>query len=430
MGRRARQRAELELSVLEALVLAFGLVISVVTFVSYGRGLGLAAGAAGVALAAYVTRHRRWARTSLTTVAVLLGALALAVLVGAHFHNDHPAATVRPTWDRSPTDLASATEPEGLFPARPGLVCDAPPACGTGETPALDTLVFGDAGFPQGVRDERRFLRARVVLDPRTHLLEDLRPGHDPLRVTPGDTIEITGIVDNAATPGRAGSTAHGARALIELPSGSGMSHAVLSSVSAANAVPTAVSDSVTIESTMPIYLRYRLGSASVTRQGSPLYALPDQLVNTYRQNQLDRRQLAGHGVRLGCQEPDGNVPAGRACALEFRALFDVRYAATPHDVNGISGLDDAQMETAGRVNGRAPVPLYWSPRWGSISDLSLNGGDEASVDCAIFGLHGTWYHLADAVSHPRHPELGLDTAFIPARAVTIMRGFVTECSR
>lgn len=395
--------------------------------------LGLAAAlvfCAGVAgIAAYGLAYRRRVAKWLTVAAALFGLLAGGVYISSYVGDGDGTMRLRAVREPWPTDVAAASEPEGFFPPRAGLRCNFAPTCVTGDTPSLNALVFGDSGFPQGVADERRFLGARVVKEPGTHLLEDLRAARDPLAVRPGDTIEVSGVIDNAGAPGSTTATAHNVRALILLPAGSGTSHTVLSSVSASDAVPTGVSDSVGVMSTMPVYLRYRLGSASITHHDLAGYKLPDQLVNLYSPDRLDRRQLAGRGVAVGCQRPDGRLPGGRACAVEFHAFFDVRYAATSTTVNGISGVDDAPFETAGRVHGRGEVQLYWAPRWGAFSDLFIKGGSETLVDCAAYGPGGTWYHVPDAASHPRHPELGLDTAFIAAKDITITRGFVSECT-
>lgn len=374
----------------------------------------------------------RW-RLPLGMIAVA-SVIAIPVVLSISGHRSSPSVLVTQQWDRWPTDLASATDPSGFFPARPALRCNGPATCGTGGVPILNALVFGSGGFPQGIPDERRFLDAQVVRDPPVHLIDDLEPMHDPLRVSPGDTIAISGIIDNAGPPGTASATAREVRALIALPNGSGKDQSVLGEVSALNSNPSAVSDSVTLKSTVPIYLRYEPGTASITREGSPSYRLSDRLVTFYDPDHLDRRELAGHGVRVGCHGPNGVVPAGRSCALRYQALFDVRYAAVPEDVNGIGGILTPDFEIGdprGIVRGKDDVTLYWSPHYTAFSYLTVRGGSLVSIDCAVYPGDGSaWYHLPSAVNIGTRTIHGYDTAFIPGRDIVHLRNDPPDCTQ
>jgi hypothetical protein len=361
-------------------------------------------------------------------VAALVLTLAVAALLLVPDDRDGPSALAVRQWDRWPTDLASATDPTGFFPARPGLRCNGSATCGAGNVPVLNSLVFGAGGFLQGIPDERRFLDAEIVRAEPALPVEDLRPMHDPLRVAPGDRVEISGIADNAGTPGAATATARNVRALIALPEGNGTNQSVLSSVSALNSDPSAVSDSVRLMSKVPIYLRYEPGTASVSRVGSPSYRLPDRLITTYDPYRFDRRELAGHGVRVGCARSNGVLPSGRACALRYKAVFDVRYAAMPDNVNGVGAINSGTFEVGGTVRGKGDVWLYWSPRWGALSDLTARGGSFVYIDCFLSTKDSLWYHVSTAAPVGRGTTRGWDTAFIPARAIVGLHDVPSDC--
>jgi hypothetical protein len=393
---------------------AIAIISSIASITLFPTPATLACWAAIVGLVAW--RLGRW-RWTLGLGALALGVAALVTAVSAH----STGPTVQWQWDRTATDVASAVDPDGYFPPRPALVCATGTSCETGQRPLLNALRFGNGGFPQGVRDERRFLMARIVGQPPLYAITDLRAMRDPLRVAPGNEIEVAGIVDNAGDSSRPSTTARDLRVLLTLPNGAGTSHAILSSVSAPNADPAAVSDSVVITSRMPTYLRYRPGSAVVMGQGSVRYALPDEFLAFHAADGLDRRALAGHGARIGCSQPNGILPAGRDCAVRFEARFDVRYAASAIDVNGIGGTS-GYPEVIGTVRGHGEVPLYWTPHWSAISELTVPSGRIISIDCVLYTDTGTWYHVADAAKLRDGPINGYDTAFIPGHKVDVSR--------
>ena len=383
----------------------------------------LASCAAAAALVSVDERGRRRWMLRAGALALSLGAIVAAV------SDDDAGPVVRWQWDRAASDLASATDPVGYFPSRPGLVCTTGTACAAGERPRLNVLMFGNGGFPQGIRDERRFLMARIVPETPLYFTSDLGPMHDPLRVAPGDEIEVSGIVDNAGDRSDPASIARAVRVLLSFPEGAGTTHALLSSVSSPSAAPAAVSDSVLIESKAPTYLRYKPGSAVVLGpQGSVRYHLPDGFLAPYDADRLDRRTLAARGAPVGCSKPDGALPAGRSCAVRFQATFDVRYAASALDVNGIGGITQGFTEVTGVVHGDGYVPLYWAPRRSAMSDLDARSGRDVSIDCILFAGTGIWYHVADAAKLRDGAIYGYDTAFIPARNITHLRNSPNEC--
>jgi hypothetical protein len=396
---------------------AVGVIASLASFTLFPVPVALVCCAATAALVS-LDERRRWRQVlRVSALALTVGAIAAALLGSSR-------PTVRWHWDRSATDLASAADSVGYFPSRPALVCTTGTVCETGQRPLLNSLMFGNSGFRQGIRDERRFLMAGTVRQQLpVYLTSDLRPMHDPLRVAPGDEIEVAGIVDNAGDPASRTTTARDVRVLLAFPNGAGTRHALVGSVSIPLADPTAVSDSVAIESRAPTYLRYVPGSAVVVgQQGSVRYRLPDEFFAPYDADRLDRRALAGKGARVGCSRPDGIVPAGRGCAVRFAARFDVRYAASAIDVNGIGGIAQGFSEVVGTVRGRGEIPLYWAPHLSAVSYLGVRSGRVVSIDCVLYTGTSTWYHVADAAKLRDGPIYGYDTAFIRGRNVVDVR--------
>lgn len=417
-SRHARpRRVALELTPFEAIgIVGF---LAGLTVLPTPYALGWGAAAAGLAS---LNRARGWPwLLRASALALVVGAIGAAVLGSSR-------PTMRWHWEQSASDVASANDPVGYYPARPALVCTSGSLCEAGQRPLLNALVFGTS-FPQGIRDERRFLAARVIQQGLpAYITSDLSPVHDPLRVAPGDEIEVTGIIDNAGAGSEASATARYVRALLAFPEGAGIAHALLASVSSPSTNPTAVSDSVLIESRVPTYLRYEPGSAVVLAQHDSVhYELPDRFLAPYHPDHLDRRALAGHGARVGCSKPDGILPAGRSCALRFRARFAVRYAASAIDVNGLGGIAQGFSEVTGIVRGEDEIPLYWAPYRGDPSYFLPNGRDVA-IDCVLYTDTGRWYHVADVAKLRDGPIYGYDTAFIRGRNVVDIRNTPNDC--
>lgn len=361
---------------------------------------------------------------------LLLGAL-LSVVVSkpadrssASAERIWPLPSVRGGVDGVPPDAS-----EGFFPPRLARSCRIPALCATGTRPSINSLFFSGSAFPQSIRDERQFLLAkRIPAGEETPLTPETLS--DPLWVSPGDRIRVVAIVDNAGARAEPDAVARGVRALLVLPVGSGTTHVLLTSISTTNADPPLVSDSLVIRSREPTYLRYEKGSASVQRPGAAGYRLTDALVSTYRPP-VDRRRLAAGGVRLGCTRADGQIPGGRSCAFTYRATFEVRYAATSLNVNGLGRLKLAPFEVSGRLrSGSGATPLYWSPSWDSPTEYWVSDGTVAFLDCVIRRDGFTWYHLPDAEPNAGHRRRGFDTAFAPGSDVSLLRNTPPRCSR
>ena len=343
---------------------------------------------------------------------LVLAAAAVAVHL-TQTERDKPSrkapAQIAADWDRRMPDLGAVDRAAGFYPPRRGRICRVPSACSTGAVPSLNALVF-ENGSPQGVADQRRFLVAQKI----TFDHETIDRLLDPLNVTPGDSVRISGLVDNSARS----ATAEDVRALIALPPGSGKEHVVLSSVSAINASPTTVSDSVTLRSDVPVYLRLEKCCGYITRRNEPVSHLPTSLLAMYDPGALDRRDLAGRGARLGCRKRDGRVAAGRSCAFHYQAILSVRYAATADDINGIGPMESAAAEVTAKVRGKDEIFLSWAPKPDTESYLSVVGGTELTLDCELHAHGVNWYHVSDADQEDDEAK-GFDTAFLDGQSLT-----------
>lgn len=368
-----------------------------------------------------------------------LHCLAFALLCAAAYlaffqgHQDQPGEAQHSghhlqsgNWDSTQPELGAADGARGFYPARRVRICQVVATCATGPTAALDSLIFAEGGYLQGTSDERRFLAAQKVTP---H--EWVEPLHDPLIVKPGDVIRVSGLIDNSANrPGPSG-TAKGVRALIGVPPGSGKSITLLSSVSSINTVLASISDSVTIESRVPIFLAFEREPTLAIRPSSgpgaeeeEIYDLSPELVTRYVPNQLDRRQLAGRGVLVGCSHPNGLMPPGRACSLRFQVLFAVRYAATPEDTNSIAEIGYSPFNGASaRIRGGRSVSLFWGPEWGESTYIIVHKNHRVAADCRLRSKGTIWYHISNADGEV------YDSGFISCRRVAAVKGYLPTCS-
>ncbi len=326
-------------------------------------------------------------------------------------------------WSKATPQLTSPTSAFGVYPGRVARVCVVIASCSTGALPDLDALVFREGNVFQGVSDEREFLGAQEV---NTH--EKLHPMLDPLFVRPGETVRVSGVIDNAGAGKYA--IADGVRALITIPPGFGKRLIILAAVSSPSTLPTLITDSVTLWSTDPIYIRYEPGTAYATRNTEEVYKLPNSLVTEYDPKELDRRLFAGQGPLVGCRKADGVMPPGRTCALRFQAVFKVGYAAIEEDTNGLTtGLDSAAAETTVRVRNLEELYFSNAPEPGTAMEREPpKPGSRLPVDCQLRGHDGTtWYHVA---SIEEDSNEGFETGFIEGRQVTPPSHQPEECER
>jgi len=412
----------------DALITAIGVVSAIVSLQALS-GATLLAALGGIFLTAGFLIPRHILRLCLWALGIALVLAASATLVAGRSAEDEPAdgQTERKesAWGTSRKGLGAADRPHGYFPARRARMCRVTAGCSNGLSASLNALVFSDGGFLQGTEDERRFLAAQPVT---SH--EWLEPLDDPLTVRPGDHIRVTGLIDNGGRKGAKG-TARNVRALIALPPAAGRRIDLLSAVSSLDADPAAVSDSVTIQSDVPIFLAYERTTAFAYRPEGTAealepegYRLPDHLVTWYVPDRLDRRQLAGQGVLVGCRKPDGVMPPGRECALRFQAILDVLYAATEEDVNSLGNWAYPSIyAAAARIRGERVVSLYWSPEWGEPGELRVPASGKLRVDCRIKGDGSTWYHVSNAEFEARN------SGFVNQRRISSVRGRLPRCA-
>jgi hypothetical protein len=406
--------------------------ITAVGFASAAISLGTLSGAALlfalalISLVAGLLVPRR--RLGLGLYVAALAFFVTAIGLGAS-EGGAPAGVAQPDsgdWDSMQADAGAPDLPVGSYPPRRARVCRIVADCSTGPTAKLNSLLFSNGGYLEGTSDERHFLAAQKVT-----LHEWVEPLDDPLMVDPGDVIRVSGLVDNNANrPGRRG-TARNVRALILLPPGSGKTITVLSSVSAANTNPAAVSDSGTIESKAPIYLVNEPESEMAIRTSSDqeveeeeIYDLPAKLVSHYLPRSLDRRQLAGRGVLVGCHQPDGVIPPGRFCALRFQAILAVRYAATSENVSSASEIGFPPLRAASaRIRGSNTLSLFWTPNGTDSWYIRVPKIGRIRIDCRLRRSGLTWYHVSN------FEGLAYNSGFVSGRRVAEVRGHLSSCA-
>jgi len=154
--------------------------------------------------------------------------------------------------------------------------------------------------------DERNFVQIKVADDPETAFT-------DTIALEPGQVYTVRIYVHNGAAPSSTSSVATGTRLQVQAPGVVRGSTAITALLSADNASPTSVWDSVVAAAPSPddvVALRYLSGSATLRLGDSgDSVSLGDELF-------LD-------GVLIGCRELDGELPPADECAgyvtFEFR---------------------------------------------------------------------------------------------------------------
>jgi hypothetical protein len=383
----------------------------------------LATGAIGLALGLLLP-HRR-VKIALIPCSCASFAVAILLFLGAFETTASPSSSHRYVrsagdWVTKTPDLASATAVLGVYPGRAARLCGVIAACSTGPVANLDAIVFREGNVFQGVSDERQFLGAQEV-----NTQEKLHPMLDPLFVRPGETIRVSGVIDNDGEGRHA--IAEGVRALIAIPPGYGKRLSLLAAVSSPSTLPTLITDSVVLRSTNPIYLRYEPGTAFATRNTEGVYKLPNALVTEYDPKELDRRLFAGQGPLVGCRSADGVMPPGRKCAIRFQAVFKVAYAAVEEDTNGLTiGLDSYSDEVSVQVRHREELYFSDAPEPGTEAEGEPpRPGRRLPLDCELRRDGTTWYHVA---SIEEDSGEGAETAFIESRQVTAPSHRLPEC--
>ena len=212
------------------------------------------------------------------TLAIVLGALILAALagtwrlvdsLGASPGDQPPAVTSSPDWG----------------PPRRIYHCTETNLCGGGNHVSLDSTI-NDPSFG----DERFFLAAKIE--------GDVGGVEDSLAIEPGDDLIVRMTVVNdaeARAVGRPELVARRVRASLELPREAAEELKLVGWVSARNASPKQVFDSLGLHSDSPVKLHLIDGSTLLINKAHPHgMALP----NT----------LTGEGVTLGFDRLDGRL--------------------------------------------------------------------------------------------------------------------------
>lgn len=197
---------------------------------------------------------------------------------------------------------ARGPKPARTSPSRPGAASPLVPAWGPerktfpcdakGRCVGADHVVLNSGVNNPKVGDERFFLAGRP---------DGLAgPVQDRLSVKPGEVVTLRMFVSNSAQvdlAGAADSVAHNVRARIAFPNRASTTPQAFGWLSADNASPSEVYDSMTLVASVPIRARLLPGSARLTNHAHPGgLALPDA--------------IAGEGVRLGFKRLDGELGA------------------------------------------------------------------------------------------------------------------------
>lgn len=166
-----------------------------------------------------------------------------------------------------------------------------------------DHVVFNSYLNTPSYTDERAFFDARLATESASH-------NRDPIRVQVGDIVVLRGYVNNAANAdytGRGHDLATGTRFKVVLPDDVGAAKVlpVYGQVTADNARPRLVGDSVKLTSDIPFRAQYVFGSAHLLRNGDRV-PLPDTIVSD--------------GALIGYKQLDGRIP-GCFCAAALIEL-------------------------------------------------------------------------------------------------------------
>jgi hypothetical protein len=136
--------------------------------------------------------------------------------------------------------------------------------------------------------DERYFLYAKV--------LGTKGPPRHTVIVKPGDTVQISAVVVNDADFSDPGATAHGTRFRLVVPADSGKVIPITGDISAENAQPSDVYDSLYLRSSERFSVEYLSGSAMLVAS-----SVPDELPLS--------DGVVEEGALIGYQDPNGIFP-------------------------------------------------------------------------------------------------------------------------
>lgn len=190
-----------------------------------------------------------------------------------------------------------------------GFGPDRPTIAYTPGVSGFDYVTFNSfTGVPNGIGDEREFVRGKIVGVGSTTI--------DPIEnVKDGDELYITVYVHNNAK-GSLGvlGEAQNLRAKVDMPAGSSTSHEIKGTIAASNANPVSVYDTITINGSEAFELEYVPGSATMITNALNYVSVNDGLVT--------------NGADIGYDALDGTMPG----CFEFSGWvnFRVKVKVTP----------------------------------------------------------------------------------------------------
>lgn len=194
----------------------------------------------------------------------------------------------------------------GWFPQRVAYRCSGPHNC-----LGADHVVFNSMINTSSYGDERAFFDARLARD------EKSPRSHNVLDVEVGQAVILRGYVDNNANGELAtggSDTAVGTRFRVSLPDRAAAQQVITAFISADNAHPPVVGDTVILRASEPVNINYIEGSAKLVND-----KLPDGLPLS--------DTIISDGALVGCRAADGVFLGGTTFC---DALVELRVRVGP----------------------------------------------------------------------------------------------------
>jgi hypothetical protein len=247
----------------------------------------------------HIYKHPVWAAVvaGLLVVAILASPLGVAALA-RHFE---PQAHTQ-----EPVEIAEISDgPWG--PSRTIYRCDPGVGC-----IGANHVVFDSTANDPFIGDERYFLAAKV--------LGTAGPPENGVWVNPGDTVLIHAFIANNAQANaamRSQLTAHGTQFQLTIPTNSAKVLPLIGKITAANAEPRKIHDTVFLRSHLRFSVQYEWGSTLLTNRSYQALPLSDNVV--------------GQGDLVGYMYPNGIFPP---------CLCDYGYVTLAVHINPVTETD------------------------------------------------------------------------------------------
>lgn len=235
----------------------------------------------------------------------------------------------------------------GWYPERPIKTYDGP------GTPGFDHVTFNSFINTPVYGDERAFYLGR----------QPGGPMQDVMQVQPGQEVTLESYVHNGADPSLNGpnfdgpGVARNTQVRILIPSGTNTSLRSISYISASNASPGTVADTVDFRSSVPFSLSYVPGSATMINNAHPS-GLP-----------INDSIVAG-GTLVGYNQADGNVPGCFQYDMTVRIRVRVNAASLQFNKQ-VSATGQPNTWTE-QINANPGDTLYYRLYWDNTGQSTV----------------------------------------------------------